>query len=240
MPLGSPTILGPVTPCCESVRVRGQFSGSNVRIFIGNDPAPLGQLNNVPWSDFLIAVDHTRLVSGKALTATQELGGATSQKSPKGVTIQPVTFGTVTFVKEPFVCGRSVLLNVPADPKLGAAAGSRIEIWQGSNRLGTGITVGTLCRVDFDANKHVIAGTPLTAFQFICTTGAPQTTSSGIPLIPPIVPIRRMPPVELVHTDGGVPLFVECARLIKVRKIVPGAALRLSRNGGRFLIGQFP
>jgi hypothetical protein len=230
MPLGSPTILGPVTPCCEQVRVQGQFSGSNIRIFIGNDPTPVGQLNNVPWSDFLIPVDHTRLVPGKVLTATQELGSVPSLKSPKGVTIQPVAFGVVAFVKDPFVCGRSVLLSVQADPKFGAAAGSRIEIWQGSNRLGTGVTVGTLCRVDFDANKHVRAGAPLTAFQFICTTGTPQTTSSGQPLTPPTVPVRKMPSVELVHTDGGVPLFVECARLIKMRKIVPGAAVRLYRN----------
>jgi hypothetical protein len=238
--LGSPTIIGPVTPCCDQVRIRGQFTGSNVRIFIGNDPVPVGELKNIPWSDYVIPVNRSRLAANKILTATQEFGGQTSPKSPKGVTIDPATFGTVTFVKPPYVCGRSVLLSVQADPKLGAAAGSRIEIWQGTNRLGAGVTVGTLCRVDFDANERIIAGLPLTAVQFICSTPSPQTTTSGTPLTPPTVPIRKMPKVQLVHSEDGVNLLEECGRLIKVRNIVPGAVLRLLREGAEIFNGPVP
>jgi hypothetical protein len=51
MPLGSPSIVGPLTPCCERVRVLGQFSGSRVRVFVDGDPNPVGDLT-VPWSDF--------------------------------------------------------------------------------------------------------------------------------------------------------------------------------------------
>jgi hypothetical protein len=190
MPLGSPSIVGPLTPCCERVRVQGQFSGSRVRVFVDGDPNPVGDLT-VPWSDFEIPVDHTRLVVGKKLSASQELGGAISPKSPKGVSIQPVAFGTVTFVKPPHVCGRSVLLNVQADPKNWCGSRLAHRTLARVNPARHREHRGTLCRVDFDTNQRVTAGAPLQAFQFICTSGSSQTTSSGLPLIPPTVPVRQ-------------------------------------------------
>jgi hypothetical protein len=230
MPFFAPTIIGPVTPCCDRIRVKNQFSGSTVRLYVEGDPTPVGSLT-VPWSDFEIPVDRTRLVPGRKLSATQEKDGETGVRSPEGERIQPPAFGVVTFVRPPYVCGRSLLLSVEADPKHGAAAGSRIEIWQGSSLLGTGPTVGTLCRIDFAPNQHIVSGAPLQVVQFICTTGSPMTTTSDMPLNPPTAGTRNMSPVELLRTDSDVALLVECARLIKVRGIVPGAALRLLRGG---------
>lgn len=224
MPLGSPNIVGPVTPCCDRVRVQGQFSGSRVRVFVEGDPVPIGDAT-VPWSDYEITIDRSRLVVGKRLVASQESGAETSQLSPKGVKIEPPAFGAVKFEKPPYVCGRSVLLQVDANPKVGAAAGSRVEIWQGGTKLGTGTTVGTLCRVEFDPGMRVVGGAPLDAFQFICTSGTPQKSTSELPLTPPLVPVRKMPPVTI---DGPIE---ECVRLITVRQIVPGAVLRIFRSG---------
>jgi hypothetical protein len=97
---------------------------------------------------------------GKRLVATQEIDGATSGPSPTGVVIEPVAYAEAAFefVKTPYACGRSVLLRLEANPKLGATAGSRIEIWQGSRRLGVGSVIVDLCRVDFDLNQRVIPG----------------------------------------------------------------------------------
>src|SRR5438445_3793517 len=186
MPIGSPLIIGPVTPCSDQVRVTNQFSGARVRLFVAGDPTPVGDAV-VPWSDFLVNVDRTRLVPGKKLVATQEFGAEVSKPSPKGVSIEVAAFGSVTFEALPYVCGRSVLLRVKADPKAGAAAGSRIEVWQGSTKLGTGVTIGTLCRVDLDPGRSITGGAALGIHQFICTGGTTQTNSGSVQIMPPLV-----------------------------------------------------
>jgi hypothetical protein len=56
-----------------------------------------------------IRVDRRRLKPGKKLSATQELGGVFSKKSRKGEIIRPVAFGTVKFVKPPYMFLRSTV-----------------------------------------------------------------------------------------------------------------------------------
>jgi hypothetical protein len=195
-------------------------------VFVDGDPVPVGEDPAVPWSDHEVSVDRSRLQVGKRLVATQELGGVTSKASPDGATIEPAAFGDVTFVKPLYACGRSVLLRVQADPAVGAAAGSRVELWQGTHRLGVGTTVGTLCQIDFDPGQAITGGVALDVHQFLCTSGSPHKTSSKLlPVLPPLVPIRKMPPVVI---DRPVE---ECIRLLTVRQVVPGAVLQLTWQG---------
>jgi hypothetical protein len=218
MPLGAPNIVSPVTQCSERVRVQGQFTNSRVRIFVEGDPTPIGD-QVVPWSDVHVDVDRTRLVVGRKLVATQEIGGELSPPSPKGQVIRAAQNGLVLFATPPHVCGRSVLL-------LDCSPGAEIGVWQGTTLLGSEKAVGELCRVDFTPGLSIVSGGTLKASQRICTSPTPVDTISAVPVMPPTVPFRKLAPPVIDRP------IKECERLITARQIVPGAVLRIFRGGG--------
>jgi len=217
MPLGPPAIMPPASNCSRLVRVMGQFSGSRVRMFLEGDPVPVGEAD-LPWADALVPVDSARLVPGRKLVATQEIGGETSAPSPAGVVIEAATNGQVSLPFTLHSCAQSLYL---AD----CEAGARLEAWQGATLLGRGEAAGDFLWLAFDPGRRVRAGTAVEMRQFICTDPAAAVTTSAVP-VPPVPNGRgALPPPDIVQP------LEECQRLVPVVGIIPGATVLLTRNG---------
>lgn len=214
MPLGAPAIVGPVTACSSSVRVMGQFSGSRVRIYIRGKKTPIGNAT-VGFSDAVVSIDSSQLVPGQILEATQKLGNETSEKSPKGVVVDPIINGPVTLPYKVYVCAQSIFVS-------NCAPGARVEVWQGSSHLGTAIATGNHAWVDF-GNKSVGSGQVLEVRQFICTSATPVVTKSEVPVAPPSFNNK------LASPKFG--LLEECQRWVPAADIIVGARVRLNRQG---------
>jgi hypothetical protein len=217
MPLGSPSIIGPVTTCSTQVRVMGQFSASRVRIYVQGDPVPVGDVV-VSWSDTPVAVDRTRLVAGKRLVATQEVGAETSPRSPSGQMIEAAINGTVTISDPIYHCGQSVYLT-------NCSPGARLEVWHSGAMLGTGDAVGDRAWVDFAPGRRIGAGSPIDVRQFICTSPTPVVTTSAMPQAPAADPNRRLASPLIVEP------LEECQRLVPLTGIIRGAIVALTRDG---------
>lgn len=218
MPLGAPSIVDPVSTCSETIQVRGQFSHSRVRIFIRGDPNPIAD-KQVTWSDVAIAIDRSRLAAGQMLIATQELAGEKSLPSAaKPVYVEAAINGQVSFSLPLHVCGRSVML-------FDCSPGAELNLLQGSALLGKTKALGEIAQLDLFPNKRISAGTVLKVQQKICTSPVLVDTLSGMPTEPPIGANRILPKPMIERPVKA------CHRLITIRKIVPGAIVRLLRRG---------
>jgi len=125
-----------------------------VRVYVQGDPMPVGDAASVPWSDTPVAVDRTRLVAGKRLVATQELGGETSAPSPSGQIIETAINGPVTIPDPIYIFVQSVYLT-------NCSPGERLEVWQSGAMLGAGDAVGDQAWVNFTPSHRINAGSPI-------------------------------------------------------------------------------
>lgn len=227
MPLGAPSIVGPVSTCSDRVQVRGQFSGSTVRIFIRGNAIPIAE-TIVGFSDVAISIDRSRLSPGQRLIATQQLGGERSlQSAAQPVDVEAAVNGQVIFGLPLHVCGRSVQL-------FECSPGATLTLLQGANLLGETTALGELAQMTFRPGQKISAGVQLRVRQKICSNPTLVDTLSGFPIQPPIGSNRVLPK----------PIFERpvkaCHRLVTIRKIIPGAIVRLFRGGQAIFVQAWP
>ncbi|HKV41109.1 MAG TPA: hypothetical protein VJX67_18020, partial [Blastocatellia bacterium] len=87
MPLLSPIVVGPISECNSTIRVRGQNIGATVQLFQSGIPTPVGE-GIATWSDQPFPLKAgAQLVAGASITATQIASGETSQPSPSPIQI---------------------------------------------------------------------------------------------------------------------------------------------------------
>lgn len=219
MPLGAPEIVSPVSTCSRQIRVRGQFTGARVRLYIDGDPTPVADAP-AGWSDATINVDQSRLAlaANRRLRATQEFAGETSDRSAAGTLIEKAVNAPVTFADPLYFCAQSVFLT-------NCIPGAKIQIWQAGSMLGSGDAIGDHCWVNFAPGRRIVAGSLVDARQTICTSPTPLTTASQMPVNPVPRQTRRLASPTIV------PPLRECQELVSLSGIVSGAVVRLTRGG---------
>ncbi|MGI8335145.1 galactose oxidase-like domain-containing protein [Actinomadura scrupuli] len=146
--------------------------------------------------------------------ATQRVGSETSGPSPKGQLVEAVANGLVQFASPLYICGQSIMLTT-------CSPGARIEVRQNSQLLGHGTAVGDLAIVRLDPGKRILGGRPLKVSQIVCGSTASKVTTSPLPLAPP----RTLSPPAIDEP------LEECQNTISVHDTVPGAVVRIMRNG---------
>lgn len=226
MPPSPPAILGPVSECSRAVRVMGQSSGARVRVYVDADPVPVGD-QQVGWADALVVVDASRLSPGGHLRATQEVGGQESARSPAGQPVEAAVNGPVVLPYPLINCAQSLYVQ-------GCSPGARLEVWQASRLLGRATAAGADAWITFEPGERVAPGFGVEVRQRVCTNATAETTFSVAALPAPTRDGRRMHPPSIVEP------LEECVRLVPVRGIVPGAVLRMRRDGGTVFDGSVP
>jgi hypothetical protein len=100
MALCPPTVVGPISPCVNSVRVQNQLKGSTVAILANGAPVGGGVAT---WTDQTFDLNPgVTLHPNQKITATQSLGGPPSGATPIPVIVQnkpTAPLGPVTFAR---------------------------------------------------------------------------------------------------------------------------------------------
>ena len=223
MPASPPAIIGPVSACSSAVQVVGQSPGSRVRIYIDDDPEPVGN-QVVDWANDYVAIDQSRLSPEQQLRATQQKpGGAESKRAPAGEPVEEAINGNVHLPgppeSDPIVkCAQALHVR-------GCCPGARLEAWQGGSLLGHVTAVGDDVEITFDPGERVKSGSGVEVRQRICTSPTTESTVSAQPVLPPTVERLTLAAPTIVEP------LERCVTLVKVTGIVPGALLQLLRDG---------
>jgi Big-like domain-containing protein len=217
MPLCPPTVVGPISPCVNSVRVQNQLKGSTVAILRNG-----GQVGGglATWTDQTFDLNPgVTLNPGDKITATQTLGGPPSGPTPIPVNVQnkpTAPLGPVTFASAVVNCSNGLLISgavpgaaVTLTDQHGAVRGTGVASQDGSVGIGIAPQLGN--------------GEILKASQSAC--GLMQTTPTLSP--PPTEPPMVLPP-PIVES----PLYA-CAGSVTVSGVIPGAEVTLTRTSGR-------
>ncbi|WP_170990737.1 glyoxal oxidase [Herbidospora galbida] len=188
-----------------------------MRIYIGSDPHPIAD-TTVDWADTFVAVDQSRLVPNQLLRATQQRPGEPeSPRSERGEIVEKAFNGKVAFTT-PFVCAQALHVQ-------GCCPGGELEVLQGGVLLGHAQAATDEVTITFDAGERVGSGQKVEVRQRICGSPATVSTISGMPTTPPWNDDQQLPTPSLVEP------LEECVGLVTVTGIVPGAVLRLRREG---------
>ncbi|MFG2350290.1 glyoxal oxidase [Streptomyces phaeochromogenes] len=216
MPPSPPAIIGPVSNCSRAVRVMGQTPSARVRIYIENDPVPIGDAP-VDWADTFVAIDQSRLVADRTIRATQEIGGQESPRSPAGEVVEKAINGNVHLPDPIYECAQAIHLS-------GCSPGADLRVSQGGVLLGAGTAAGDEATITFLPLKRVKPGPGVEVTQRICTDSFRHPTMSSLPVDPPTQN-------QSLHTPVIVEPLLECTTQVEVTELVPGATLRLFRDG---------
>src|ERR1700722_6844696 len=223
MPLCPPTVVGPISPCVNGVRVQNQLTGSTVAI-LANGAQVGGGL--ATWTDQTFSLNPgVTLHPNQKITATQSLGGVTSGATPIPVIVQnnpTAPLGPVTFASAVVNCSNALLIS-------GAVPGAAITLTDQHGAVrGTGVASQD-GSVGIDIAPQLGNGEILKASQSAC--GLTQTTPTFSP--PPTAPPMVLPPPIVEN-----PLYA-CAGSVTVSGVIPGAEVTLTRTSGPTETGAF-
>lgn len=214
-----PAVVGPVSECSTQVRVMGQFAGSRVRIYADADPTPIAD-SVVDWADTFIPVDQSRLAPDQVLRATQQPPGQPeSPPSHQGEPVEKAYNAKVAFAT-PYRCAQALHVR-------GCCPGAELEVRQAGHTLGQARAGTDEVTIVLAPGEAVTGGSQVEVVQRVRTSSTPVSTFSTNPDKPDPPP----------RGDDGLPRprFVEpleeCVGLVTVADIVPGAVLRLRRDG---------
>jgi hypothetical protein len=223
MALCSPSIVGPISPCVNSIRVQNQLVGSTVTVLrngsnVGGGPAT--------WTDQTFNLDAgVTLHPNDKITAKQTYGGAESGPTPNAVIVQnnPLApLNAVTFASPVLNCSNALLIS-------GAVPGAAITLtdMHGAVR-GTGVA-SLDGSVGIGIAPQLGHGEILQAMQTACGLTQAGPTLSPSPNDPP----NRLPPPIVEN-----PLYA-CAGSVTVSNVVPGAVVTLTPTAGSTESGAF-
>lgn len=223
MTLCPPSVVGPISPCVNSVRVQNQISGSTVAVF-RNGAQVAGGLATSTDQTFNLNAGVT-LNPGDKIRATQSSGGSTSNQTPTPVVVQqkPVApLNPVTFASPVLNCSNALLIS-------GAVPGANITLTdQHGTVRGTGVASQD-GSVGIGIAPQLGHGEVLHAAQSACglTQHAPNPSPAGVE-----------PPLHLPPLVVQAPLYA-CGEAVTVSGVVPGAKVTLTRTAGPTESGAF-
>ena len=217
MPESPPTIVAPITACTDGVRLQGQYSGQTVVIAAGpplQEAVVFTGVASGPDEEFVLTRE---LQPGESVVAWRGQPGG----EYRNVLVEPPPDPTELTALAPdshlHACASCVAIG-------GAFPGAHVQVESPADGL---LADG---RADADgvarlrlAQRRLLDGEHLRAMQRICThTGGPTD-----------LPAPDRPYAQDWRVDAPVirgPL-VECDRAIRVEGVVPGAMVRLYRDG---------
>lgn len=209
-------IVGKLSPCSVTVRVRNQVIGADVRLFVNSQP--VGGGGTATWTNQAFKVPmNVNLNPGDQVTATQHLSGFADSlpSDPVNVDSQPTAqdLANGQFLTPIHDCASCVWL-------VGLFPGATVEVFSGPESLGKA-QVGEDGQVQLDLNRSLTTKDVLSARQTACP---PQNIQSANPIAGS--PVQPLPPLQALAIE--IPLT--CAQYIHLTNIVEGAEITLSRN----------
>ncbi len=229
MALSPPKIVGPISPCSTTIRVEGQLKGATVTI-VADSYTVVGELKAANGGQDDIAVQLGALTPGVNLRARQAHGGDVSALSKHFVPVQNAAqFSAIpppTLMTPLFACGRCILV-------VGALPGAlvRVRVEPGATIVGEAASLQGVAVVHL--SEPLLAGQRLSISQVPC--GQSETDGALSP------PAAALSP----HAVGALPAPVidlpieRCLTALRIRNVVPGAAVRLKRSGEADYSGFF-
>jgi len=218
LPLLPPVVIGPISVCSSSIRVRGQNVGANVQLFQSGNPSPVGG-GVATWSDQPFPLKAgIQLSPGQTITATQSQDGATSAPSPTPIQVQaqPPAIGAVSCASHIYECGQALSF-------LGAVPGATIEVSVGGQLRGS--------RVSTDGTAKILLSGPtlptdtLVVKQTACGQTGPALTLPQ-PDKPPLTAQGQLPTPAIAG-----PVYA-CQEAIQIGNAVDGASMEVTQTPG--------
>lgn len=215
MALLPPRVVGPLSECSSGVKVEGQLTGADVRVYA--DGSLVGTATAVGPSQIVTLT--AALSAGAKVTATQTIGVESSIQSPDPVVVQakPPAIPPVAFRTPIYQCGECLWLE-------GAVPGAHVEVHGNGGLRGSGDSYDGNARLHL--NMPIAAGEILRSRQEACGDGGPDMPGPS-PQLPVGEDQRRRLPKPVV----GAPLR-ECQKGVVVSNIIPGATVILHRSAG--------
>ncbi|HEY6344995.1 MAG TPA: hypothetical protein VIY49_26150 [Bryobacteraceae bacterium] len=205
------------------MRVQNQLIGSVIAILRNGASVGGGPAN---WTDQTFSLDPGKTLNpNDKITATQTLGGQTSDATPVPIVVQSkptAPLGALTFASPVMDCSNALLIS-------GAVPGAVITLTDSLHHTrGTG-TATQDGSVGVGVSPPLGHGEVLNASQTACGLSQLAPTPSPPPVAPP--PVLPMPVVE-------GPLFA-CDQAVTVEGVIPGAEVTLNITGGSPETGAF-
>jgi hypothetical protein len=217
MALLPPTVVGPLSECSSHVRVEGQLTGSTVDLFANGAPVESAVAS---WSNQVFPLSAgVTLAAGVGVSATQTLGGQTSQPSPQPVVVQkkPLVVGNVGCKTHLYVCGQCLWLD-------GMVPGATVDVRVGGVIRGSGRADDGTAR--FGLSPQTGAGDVLEAQQTACGVAGPVTPLPSPDQLP-VAKGQRLLPAPTVQSP-----LKACQRAVTVSNVFEGGQVVLSQTAG--------
>lgn len=208
-------IVGKLTTCSTTVRVRNQTIGATVRLFVNGQSAGGGIAT---WTDQSFPLTNVTLSINSQVTAIQQLAGYTDsppQNPPASVgpAATPQALSTGAFRAPIHVCSRCVWLY-------GLFPGATVQVRSGVEVLGSG-KAGEDGQVQVELNRSLHSNDALTAS---LTIACPNNIQSATNITAPAV--VALPKLGAIAIEP----LLKCAQYIHLTNIVEGAEVTLSKN----------
>ena len=216
MRLAPPTIVGALSVCSRTVRLKDQVQGARIEVWRDGDVDPIG-VGVATWPDELFGLlPGVQLEAGDVVRARQLRDGTSSAFSSDDVQVVDRAPTMPQFAEPLVACASIAVLR-------GVTPGATATIEDGvSTVLGSEQSSGD--RVVVRLNRPVQNGESLNGRTDACGAG-PKGTAQSLAAEPMAPPAGLRAPVLLDD-----PLL--CMRLLRFADTRPGATLVLKRDGG--------
>lgn len=224
MPLNPPTVIGPISECNDSIRVKGLRTGATVSIIM--DGTSIGS-GSASWPTETFPIT-TTLTAGRFVHARQELGGEISPAVPiiDRTEVQPapadISSSFVHVDGTVYECGNCVQVS-------SAVPGAQVHVSSGAVERGVGTAVNG--RANIKLSPFTSNGDILTVHQVACGLVGPSLEAPAENGFPGSSPIERLLRPRLKYRPRA------CDREIIVLSIAAGARVVAIRSSGSTHVG---
>lgn len=209
MSLLAPEVTGPLSPCSQTVRIRGHIAGATVTVHVNGTETSSAVSN---WPDDIFDLG-TTLAAGDKVTARQELDGEQSPESPLPVVVQqlPASLSNLVVVTHLHECGTAVRAE-------GAMPGAEVKALVNGTEVGATTSVHGVARLNYTPGLGVDQ-----------TLSLEQSTCSGLTKTTPSPPADQVPkPLPAPRIEEPL---IECMTAVTLSDVVDGATVNLYRDG---------
>jgi hypothetical protein len=208
MKLLPPEVVGPLSVCSKSARIRANISGATIEVMV-NGKTTASHVTTRFEGVYAIGVS---LKAKDKVTVRQKLGGDKSDVGPV-VSVQkvPAKLSALTLQTVLRECGRATVMT-------GGVPGAKVEGQIGSQIVGAGDVIAG--RVGFSYKPVLAPAQTMLLKQTTCNNlSSTQITPGALPQPSPLLPPVIQEPL------------VECQDTITIGGVVDGAFVEMYRNG---------
>jgi Domain of unknown function (DUF4185) len=221
--LSPPEVVVPITACTDTVRLRGQFTGSTVMIAAGpplQERVVFTGIAQGPDDEFVLP---RRLNAGESVRASQSFQGEDSSTIYRAWNVEPEPDASELNPLSPdahfHACGRCVAIG-------GGYPGAIVTLESNANGLLGSRTVGANGAARMSLSQPLVNGDLLLTQQSVCGIDGPRRAVPD-----PDLPRARDWTLSPPKAPGPL---VECDRAILIDGIYPGATVRIYRGGAEY------